>query len=198
MVCPEWWELTHVAHCYPHLATSQSLSLNQATHCSLSRCCSMTSSSISQIFGFLLVLFTHTQPHHKYWHNCRIMWCGDGQYPPNASDGNLIFFTFLFRIFKTCFQDLFWHFEKKFYKKLFSKISFSGFLKPVSKVCKMSFDIFEKDFHILQEISFCPVGPLIHGASATPHQQLKHWNFHSRNLTCSYFLPRTYLHSCMR
>ena len=25
----------------------------------------------------------------------------------------------------------------------------------------MSFDIFEKDFHILQEISFCPVGPLI-------------------------------------
>ena len=27
--------------------------------------------------------------------------------------------------------------------------------------CKMSFDIFEKDFHILQEISFCPVGPLI-------------------------------------
>jgi hypothetical protein len=51
--------------------------------------------------------------------------------------------------------------KKKFYNKLFSKISFSGFLKPVSKVCKMGFDIFEKYFHILQEISFCPVGPLI-------------------------------------
>ena len=72
-----------------------------------------------------------------------------------SCDGNLIFLTFLF---KTCFDILKKEkktqpsFTRHFIWELFSKFPFSGFLKLVSIICKMSFDIFEKDFHALQEI----------------------------------------------
>ena len=69
----------------------------------------------------------YSSPMHSHITNCRIMWCGDGQYLPNDSDGNMIFLTFLFRIFKTCFQDLFWHFEKKFTRNYFRKFPFQDF-----------------------------------------------------------------------
>jgi hypothetical protein len=39
-----------------------------------------------------------------------------------------------------------------------SKISFSGFSKPVSKVCKMSFDVFEKKKKKIARNFICVMG----------------------------------------